>query len=96
MFAQKCGAVRPAIAIARLSAQTLTLAQHHTQMSYEIKNTGKFKYVEEGEGETLILLHGLFGALSNFSDLIEHFRNTHKVVIPLLPLFELSLLGNDR
>ncbi len=61
-------------------------------MSYEIKTTGKFKYVEEGEGETLVLLHGLFGALSNFSDLIEYFRKTHKVVIPLLPLFELSLL----
>ncbi len=61
-------------------------------MQYEIKSQGKFKYVEEGEGEILLLLHGLFGALSNFSDLIEHFRNTHKVVIPLLPLFDLSIL----
>ena len=61
-------------------------------MDYEIRQQGKFKYVEEGEGETLLLLHGLFGALSNFQDLIEHFRNTHRVVIPLLPLFELSLL----
>lgn len=61
-------------------------------MDYEIKQQGKFKYVEEGEGETLILLHGLFGALSNFQDLIEHFRATHRVVIPLLPLFELNLL----
>lgn len=61
-------------------------------MQYEIKSQGKFKYVEEGEGETLLLLHGLFGALSNFSDLIEHFKATHKVVIPLLPLFDLNLL----
>ena len=61
-------------------------------MSYEIKQDGKFRFIEEGEGETLVLLHGLFGALSNFSDLIEHFRNKNKVVVPLLPLLELDLL----
>jgi 2-hydroxy-6-oxonona-2,4-dienedioate hydrolase len=61
-------------------------------MSYEIKKDGKFKYIEEGEGEPLVLLHGLFGALSNFKDLIEHFRHTNKVVVPMLPLFELDLL----
>ena|ERR1035437_4918515 len=61
-------------------------------MNYEIKQDGKFKYLEEGNGETLLLLHGLFGALSNFSHLIEHFRKTHKVVVPMLPLFDLDLL----
>ena len=61
-------------------------------MSYEIKLDGKFKFIEEGEGDTLMLLHGLFGALSNFRDLIEHFRKTHKVVVPILPLLELDLL----
>jgi len=43
-------------------------------MGYEIKQDGKFKFIEEGEGEPLILLHGLFGALSNFQFLIEHFH----------------------
>ena len=62
------------------------------RMSYEIKQDGKFKYVEEGNGETLILLHGLFGALSNFGDLIEYFRRQYKVVVPMLPLLELDLL----
>lgn len=61
-------------------------------MQYEIKQSGKFKYVEEGEGEPLVLLHGLFGALSNFMDLVDHFKQTHKVVIPMLPLYELTLL----
>jgi pimeloyl-ACP methyl ester carboxylesterase len=61
-------------------------------MSYEIKQDGKYKFIEEGEGETLMLLHGLFGALSNFKDLIEHFRKTHQVVVPILPLLELDLL----
>lgn len=61
-------------------------------MQYSIKEEGKFKYVEEGEGEPLMLLHGLFGALSNFEHLIEHFRHTHKVVVPILPLFDLDIL----
>jgi len=61
-------------------------------MEYEIKKEEQFEYLEVGEGETLMLFHGLFGALSNFSDLIEKFRTTHKVVVPLLPLFDLDIL----
>ena len=61
-------------------------------MNYTIKQDGKFKYIEEGNGEVLMLLHGLFGALSNFKDLIEHFRKTHNVVVPMLPLLEMDLL----
>lgn len=60
-------------------------------MNYEIKQYDKFRFLEEGEGEPLILLHGLFGALSNFGDLIEHFRKQYKVIVPLLPLFELDI-----
>jgi pimeloyl-ACP methyl ester carboxylesterase len=61
-------------------------------MEYDIIKDGKFDYLEVGEGETLMLCHGLFGALSNFSDLIEKFRHTHKVVVPILPLFDLDIL----
>jgi len=61
-------------------------------MSYTIKQDGKFKFIEEGEGQVLMLLHGLFGALSNFKDLIEYFKKSHKVVVPLLPLLEMDLL----
>lgn len=60
-------------------------------MNYEIKHQDKFKFIEEGEGEPLLLLHGLFGALSNFRDLIEHFRPKYKVVVPMLPLFDLDI-----
>jgi hypothetical protein len=35
-------------------------------MEYQLHQEGKFKFLEEGEGEPLLLLHGLFGALSNF------------------------------
>lgn len=61
-------------------------------MQYSIKEQGKFKFIEVGEGEPLVLLHGLFGALSNFKDLIEHFRHQYKVVVPMLPLFDLDIL----
>ena len=60
-------------------------------MNYEIKQKDKFKYIEKGEGEPLVLLHGLFGALSNFRDLIEHFSTSYKVIVPILPLFDLDI-----
>lgn len=60
-------------------------------MTYEIKQDDKFKFVEEGEGETLLLLHGLFGAMSNFEHLVNHFSKKYKVVVPILPLFELDI-----
>lgn len=61
-------------------------------MSYEIKEEGKFKYIEEGEGQPLVLLHGLFGALSNFSDLFNHFKGKYRVIIPMLPLYDLPIV----
>ncbi len=61
-------------------------------MNYEIKQEGKFRYIEVGEGEPLMLLHGLFGALSNFKDLIDYFSKRNRVVVPMLPLFDLDLL----
>jgi 2-hydroxy-6-oxonona-2,4-dienedioate hydrolase len=61
-------------------------------MNYEIKQADKYRFLEVGEGEPLILLHGLFGALSNFQDLIEYFRKHYKVVVPMLPLFDLDIL----
>jgi 2-hydroxy-6-oxonona-2,4-dienedioate hydrolase len=61
-------------------------------MSYEIIQDGKFKFIEEGNGEPLLFLHGLFGALSNFDAQIDFFSKHYKVVVPLLPLLELDLL----
>lgn len=61
-------------------------------MIYEIKQDDKFNFIEEGQGEPLMLLHGLFGALSNFRFLIEHFKKNYTVVVPMLPLLEMDLL----
>lgn len=60
-------------------------------MEYQLKQLDKFKYIEEGQGEPLLLLHGLFGALSNFADLVEYFKKEYTVIVPLLPLFELDI-----
>ena len=39
-------------------------------MVFSIKQEGGFKYIDEGKGEVLLLLHGLFGALSNWEKVI--------------------------
>ena len=61
-------------------------------MPYEVKHQDKYKFIEEGQGEPLVMLHGLFGALSNFEGLIEYFKNHYRVIVPVLPLFELDIL----
>lgn len=62
-------------------------------MNYPVKEEGKFKYMEtNSDSDTvLLLLHGLFGALSNYEGIIEHFGPTHNVVVPMLPIFELPI-----
>ena len=61
-------------------------------MSLEIKVEGKFRYVESREdGPVILLLHGLFGALSNFSGIVEYFGRAYRVVIPLLPIYDLPI-----
>ena len=36
----------------------------------------------------MILLHGLFGALSNWGDMITHFEAKYDIHVPLLPIYE--------
>ncbi len=60
-------------------------------MSYPIISEESFSYCEQGKGENIVLLHGLFGALSNFNDLIRNFSPHYRVLIPLLPLFEMEM-----
>ncbi len=61
-------------------------------MKYEIKVEGRFKYIEtQGGEENLLLLHGLFGALSNFEGILDHFSENYNVVVPILPIFELPI-----
>ena len=51
----------------------------------------KKTYVEKGKGEPIILLHGLFGALSNWNSVISKYSKTHRVIIPKIPLTEINV-----
>ncbi len=62
-------------------------------MDYQIKEEGSFRYIEAGQGKPLILLHGLFGALSNFREVVDHFSSRYTVVIPMLPLYTMPVLS---
>ncbi|MCA0235033.1 MAG: alpha/beta fold hydrolase [Bacteroidetes bacterium] len=61
-------------------------------MTLSTKEENGFRYIESGtQGETLLLLHGLFGALSNFQGIIDHFSDRYNVVVPLLPIYEMPI-----
>ncbi|MEN9296590.1 MAG: 2-succinyl-6-hydroxy-2,4-cyclohexadiene-carboxylate synthase [Bacteroidota bacterium] len=60
-------------------------------MEYLVKAEGEYKYIDEGQGETLLLLHGLFGALSNWAGVINHFKSNYRVIIPLMPIHEMPI-----
>lgn len=61
-------------------------------MDYKIILEGRFKYIESGtHEEVLLLLHGLFGALSNFEGILNYFSKDYNVVVPILPIFELPI-----
>jgi pimeloyl-ACP methyl ester carboxylesterase len=65
-------------------------------MEEHIKQDGKFKYFEKGEGTPIVILHGLMGGLSNFDGVMSYFpKKGYKVVVPELPLYELPLLKTN-
>ena len=52
----------------------------------------RYNYIEKGEGQVIILLHGLMGGLSNFRDVLDFFSSKgYKVIIPELPIYNLPL-----
>jgi len=57
----------------------------------KINDENGFNYIEEGEGPILLLLHGLFGALSNWNGVLQKFSKSYKVVVPLLPIYEMPI-----
>lgn len=65
-------------------------------MSNSLIKEGKYSYIEAGEGQPMIVLHGLMGALSNFDGVLNYFSNKgYKVIIPELPIYSLPLLKTN-
>lgn len=62
-------------------------------MDRVIREEGDFKYLDTGGpgNGVLMLLHGLFGQLSNFDHMIDHFKGSRQVVVPILPIYEMPL-----
>tara|TARA_R110002050_G_scaffold179118_2_gene312341 strand:+ start:4994 stop:5803 length:810 start_codon:yes stop_codon:yes gene_type:complete len=65
-------------------------------MKEELITEGKYKYIEVGEGNPIIILHGLLGGLSNFNGVAKHFPPLgYKVLIPELPIYSMPLLKTN-
>ncbi|MFT6053636.1 MAG: pimeloyl-ACP methyl ester carboxylesterase [Roseivirga sp.] len=60
-------------------------------MALEIKEDKGYQYIDEGKGEVIVLLHGLFGALSNWESVVNAFSSDYRVMIPLLPIYEMPI-----
>lgn len=62
-------------------------------MLKNVKKEGRYSYLEIGEGQPIIILHGLMGGLSNFEGVTEFFsRKGYKVLIPELPIYTMPIL----
>jgi len=65
-------------------------------MKNELINEGGFKYIENGDGRPIIILHGLMGGLSNFKGVYDYFpSDNHKVIIPELPVDSTPILKTN-
>jgi len=65
-------------------------------MTQNLKKEGHYSYIEVGEGQPIIVLHGLMGGLSNFDGVTKFFSEKgYKVIIPELPVYSMSLLKTN-
>ncbi len=61
-----------------------------------LKEEGKFRYLEKGKGKPIIVLHGLMGGLSNFDTVLNFFSEKgYCVLVPELPIYSLPLLKTN-
>ncbi|NJM25989.1 MAG: alpha/beta hydrolase [Bacteroidia bacterium] len=60
-------------------------------MAITVKEENGFRFVDEGQGPALLLLHGLFGALSNWEGVVTRFSRNFRVLIPMLPIYEMPI-----
>jgi len=74
----------------------ICITQQESTMFFKTIKEGKFEYIKEGNGHPLVLLHGLMGGLSNFSELTNHFASKgYTVYIPQLPIYDLPILKTN-
>jgi pimeloyl-ACP methyl ester carboxylesterase len=54
-------------------------------------DTKKRNYIDEGSGEVIILLYGLFGSAKNFNYLVQHLKKNYRVIVPVFPFYDLGI-----
>lgn len=65
-------------------------------MAHLLRKEKDYRYIEVGEGTPIIVLHGLMGGLSNFDSVTRFFGNNgYKIIIPELPIYNMSLLKTN-
>jgi pimeloyl-ACP methyl ester carboxylesterase len=65
-------------------------------MKPTLKKEGIYSYWEAGEGQPIIVLHGLMGDLSNFDGVFRFFpKHGYKVIIPQLPVYTLPIIKTN-
>lgn len=60
-------------------------------MIYPLITFENSSYIDIGEGQPVVLLHGLFGSLSNFEGVIQSLSKKYRVLLPQLPIFQCEL-----
>tara|TARA_B100001250_G_scaffold406850_1_gene426595 strand:+ start:684 stop:1448 length:765 start_codon:yes stop_codon:yes gene_type:complete len=61
-------------------------------MNKTVIKENKYRYIESGEGQAIIILHGLMGGLSNFKTVYDFFPlKGFKVIIPELPIYSMPI-----
>lgn len=69
------------------------LLKSNALMKSLLKKEKSFRYIDEGEGTPIIILHGLMGGLSNFEGVLKHFPALgYRILIPELPIYDSPLL----
>ncbi len=56
-----------------------------------VKYNGKFKYLDIGYGQPIVLLYGLFGDINNYSKFIPEFSKRYRIILPVLPIHDLGM-----
>ena len=48
------------------------------------------KCIDKGKGKVILLIHGLFGSLSNWKTVINELSKNYRVIVPKLPIIEVD------
>lgn len=73
-----------------MSASPLTLTRTTHNWQYQQRGIYKYAFAGNPEGMPLILVHGLFGALSNWDSFLTYLADEYALYVPLLPIHEES------